>query len=146
MPNWTSNKLVVKGPVKAIEFFKKCAEGEDDDNGRPFVFSLQSLVPMPKGLEGTDCPNKDGLPEWYHWHIEYWGTKWDVCEPVLEKQTKSPASLTYRFNSAWCPPAIALETISALFPMLSFTLTYQNEDSDHESTVTFGKVMEEESF
>jgi hypothetical protein len=74
---------------------------------------------------------------WYNWNIRNWGTKWDVAVPAedsykntyIEGPTPNGENLVvyYNFETAWSPPVPALEKLSAQYPSLLFTLSYEEE-------------------
>ena len=107
MPNWCNNDLEVTGDEKEIARFKYDAGNYTEKE----VLSLQSLVPMPKEKE----------KDWYNWHVENWGTKWDVDATLYKDNTKE---LLYSFDSAWSPPIEAFVKASKNYPTLKFVLEY----------------------
>ena len=74
---------------------------------------------------------------WYNWNIRNWGTKWDVAvrdgdeypDTYMEGPTPNGENLVvyYNFNTAWSPPVPALEKLSAQYPSLLLTLSYEEE-------------------
>lgn len=74
---------------------------------------------------------------WYNWNVMNWGTKWDVAvkeddkypETYIEGPTENGENLVvyYNFNTAWSPPMPALCKLSAQYPSLLFTLSYEEE-------------------
>lgn len=74
---------------------------------------------------------------WYNWNVVNWGTKWDVAvspdnqypDTYMEGPTPNGENLVvyYNFNTAWSPPMPAMEKLSAQYPSLLFTLSYEEE-------------------
>jgi hypothetical protein len=74
---------------------------------------------------------------WYSWNNREWGTKWDVAvsedneypETYIEGPTPNGDNLVvyYNFNTAWGIPLPALEKLSAQYPNLLLTLSYEEE-------------------
>jgi hypothetical protein len=74
---------------------------------------------------------------WYNWNLRNWGVKWDVA--VAEKNTNPDTYMEgpvdngdnkvvyYHFETAWGIPLSALEKLSAQYPSLLFTLSYEEE-------------------
>ena len=75
--------------------------------------------------------------DWYNFNVREWGTKWDVAVaeddkypdtymegPVANGENKV---VYYNFNTAWSRPIGALEKLSAQYPNLLFTLSYEEE-------------------
>lgn len=108
MPNWCYNRLTIEGEQKELEKFKKKARAKDTD------LSLNKFVPIPKDKEN----------DWYDWHINNWGTKWDVDAELVDEWEEC---LCYEFSSAWSPPVVWLETVSRKYPALEFKMKYEEE-------------------
>lgn len=64
---------------------------------------------------------KHGYKDWYDFHCEEWGTKWDVKagEPITGEKIAE-----YSFESAWTPPVPWLVKIARKFPNCKFILEY----------------------
>lgn len=75
--------------------------------------------------------------DWYNFNNREWGTKWDVGvsedneypDTYMEGPTPNGENLVvyYNFNTAWSRPLPALEKLSAQYPNLLFTLSYEEE-------------------
>ena len=75
--------------------------------------------------------------DWYSFNVREWGTKWDVAvssddeypETYMEGPTENGENLVvyYNFNTAWSPPFPAIAKLSAQYPALLFTLSYEEE-------------------
>lgn len=117
MPNWTENRVTVRGNPQSIDEFKQFVF---EDKDRPF--SLDRILPMPKAMEiesGSMVSNAlkvmrnqekwmteltprarhhtrraianmaiFGAKDWYEWSNRFWGTKWDTCECKLVSEQK----------------------------------------------------------
>ena len=74
---------------------------------------------------------------WYDWNVRNWGTKWDVAvsgddeapDTYMEGPTENGDNsvVYYSFNTAWGVAYPALEKLSAQYPNLLFTLSYEEE-------------------
>jgi len=74
---------------------------------------------------------------WYDWNVRNWGTKWDVAVSADDKHpetyTEGPTPngnnlvVYYNFNTAWSPAFPAISKLSAQYPSLLFTLSYEEE-------------------
>ena len=74
---------------------------------------------------------------WYDFNVREWGTKWDVAvssddkypETYMEGPTPNGENsvVYYNFNTAWSPPFPAISKLSAQYPALLFTLSYEEE-------------------
>ena len=75
--------------------------------------------------------------DWYDFNVREWGTKWDVGvsndeehpDTYMEGPIANGENLVvyYNFNTAWSRPLPALEKLSAQYPTLLFTLSYEEE-------------------
>ena len=92
---------------------------------------------------------------WYDFNVREWGTKWDVgvrdgedyAETELHTEDDWSTSLGYRFNTAWSPPEPAIEKLSAQYPELVFTLSYEEETGwGGEVVFVNGKGTQTESY
>jgi hypothetical protein len=84
MPNHCNNRLGITGPTEDIEKFIAFVKNNGDDKEDNEYNLFESLIPMPKELEGTTSPSKGnadlidkyGYDNWYDWCNANWGTKW----------------------------------------------------------------------
>lgn len=75
--------------------------------------------------------------DWYDFNVRNWGTKWDVAvsngneysDTSIEGPVPNGENLvvSYRFNTAWSVPDVALTTLSSQYPDLLLTLNYEEE-------------------
>jgi hypothetical protein len=124
MPNWCDNSLTIEGPQEALQdFYEKNTSKETVH----YSLSFNALVPLPE----------DKQEEWYEWHIEHWGTKWDVrAEDVHIGATPEEGSLFYGFDTAWGPAEGWVKAVAKLYPQLTFQLLYA------ESGAGFAGILE----
>ena len=74
---------------------------------------------------------------WYDFNVREWGTKWDVAvspddkypDTYIEGPTLNGDNLVvyYNMHTAWSPPLPAVAKLSAQYPSLLFTLSYEEE-------------------
>ena len=150
MPNWCYNSLCVCGDKEQLADFvsktiipQNMLSEEDYDERHKFTFNI--LHPTPPALEG-DCsplrrlPAEDddqfkermaenkrlyGAEDWYHWHINNWGTKWD-CSSTCVTQLDD-TNLNVQFHTAWSPPVEWFEKVIPMYPLLHFDLIFDEE-------------------
>jgi hypothetical protein len=95
--------------------------------------------------------------DWYSWNVRNWGTKWDVAvgdneaysDTYIEGPTPNGENLVvyYNFHTAWSPPMPAMEKLSAQYPKLLFTLSYEEETGwGGECEFLRGKMISESSY
>jgi hypothetical protein len=85
MPNHCNNTLGVLGKTSDVEKFVEFVKSKNKDKTGCEYEIFESLIPMPKELEGTTSPSKSsneelikkyGTDNWYDWCNNNWGTKW----------------------------------------------------------------------
>jgi len=93
MPNWVNNEMRVYGNKKDLIKFKDHLTG-----GGESYFSFEKIIPQPIELSAWA---EDGIPGWYKWRVEHWGTKWDTDDVKLSCEGDH---LFYEFSTANSPP------------------------------------------
>jgi hypothetical protein len=94
MPNWCSNTLTLshEDPAEITRAADAFRRGK----------LLNEFVPLP-------AVEKDN---WYDWHVNNWGTKWDVGGDNYNVDiSKDGSSMTVSFESAWAPPVAWYENV-----------------------------------
>lgn len=129
MPNWCSNKLIVRGRRADISEFMNLLDGVKGEHG-----FFDAIYPMPKNLKS---PN-DG---WYNWSLSNWGTKWDVYNSQGEWDRldwKDGRGVSLQFSTAWSPPLEAMQHLSEKLPKLKITISYSDPDMMMTGKETYG--------
>ena len=130
MPNWVFTRLTVVGPPADVgAFVERVGPSGRHSNEEGAVLDFERIVPMPDDLRGSDEAGPDaphGLPRWYTWAVEHWGTKWNAWYSSLEGDPQS-GEVTYSFQTAWSPPDMWLGEASLEFPQLEFRAEYVEE-------------------
>ena len=94
--------------------------------------------------------------DWYSFNVREWGTKWDVA---ISEDNKYPDTnmeeavngenyvVHYNFETAWSRPVPALQKLSAQYPTLLFTLSYEEETGwGGEMEILRGEVISESEY
>ena len=134
MPNWCENKLIINSKDKiALEDFVKKVEDIlelKDENDKiqkiKTVLSFNSLVPIPENQKEN----------WYEWHLQHWGTKWDLAPEEIQREKTNERTYKYYFDTAWGPPDKWLETIGKLYPTINFKLKYEEPGMGFKGIMT----------
>ena len=93
--------------------------------------------------------------DWYNWNVRNWGTKWDVAVADNEQYPDTELldtedwsdRLGYKFNTAWSPPTEALAELSAQYPKVVITHSFEEETGwGGEATIQDGSYEEIESY
>jgi len=162
MPNWCLNNLKIVGEVKELKKFEKKVDKENFlGSFIPLPKELEERQ-SPSKTTNTVNPTKEDLKEnieknrlkklygsdnWYDWSIKNWGTKWDmneVCrdddeelDAYEEDEQEEVLEIQYAFSSPWSPPIKGLESISKLFPNLTFHLDYSEDGMGYRGISRF---------
>jgi hypothetical protein len=125
MPNLCNNTIEITGPRDKIKALFDRAHQQD-------TALLNAMVPMPDNIflgsmgdaERKMC-EEQGIPNWYDWCYENWGTKWDSQDQMLDyTEAGNTATISGSFLTAWCPPIEALAIYGEQNPDVSITLDY----------------------
>jgi len=96
MPNHTDNRVILShADSQQIDMIYNIMNTDDTP-------LCQTLIPMPKELEGTAGFDENGVTGWYEWRLQNWGTKWDVYESHCTRFDAN--TLQLYFYTAWSPP------------------------------------------
>ena len=120
------------------------------------ITDLEYVAQPPRDIpieEAMQCKTND----WYNWNVRNWGTKWDVAvgdneaysDTYIEGPTENGENLVvyYNFHTAWSPPYPAMEKLSAQYPKLLFTLSYEEETGwGGEAEFLRGKLISESTY
>ena len=107
------------------------------------IFSFRNII-APTDLEAYHSipvfPEKFDMKfegnDWYNFNNRNWGTKWDVAvsdedkysnTSIQESENGENYVVYYNFETAWSRPLGAIEKLSAQYPTLLFTLSYEEE-------------------
>ena len=136
MPNWCQNQFSVKSPdEETLNKFLESVKGKDKEEN-PLPLDFEKILPTPPELLGRTASalrenrsdedkrlaEKYGTPDWYHWRLENWGTKWNLCSDTDLDVVGNEAF--FRFDSAWTPPCYVLDHLFTLWPTLEAELLY----------------------
>ena len=104
MPNHTDNRVTLHHKdSQQIDMIYNIMNTEDTP-------LCQTLIPMPKELEGTAGFDENGVTGWYKWRLDNWGTKWDVYDAQCDYFDAN--TLRLYFDTAWSPPMRIYEKLT----------------------------------
>lgn len=107
MPNYCSNSITITGDKTQLTQLAEQIKADEET-------IMERLVPTPEDFgEG-----------WYQWHLDKWGTKWDMID-LLAQYEEDYIQLDYL--TAWSPNVAFWEIISERFPKLYMTHHYKEE-------------------
>ena len=113
MPNWCSNNLTLRheDPAKIQEAIAAFNEGKLFDHFVPCPPELlEEVEPGDDYAQRVEALSKrnmelHGYASWYDWHIDNWGTKWDISNEGFEAEASDDGKSVYlAFDTAWGPP------------------------------------------
>ena len=94
--------------------------------------------------------------DWYNFNVREWGTKWDVAVSEDDKYPDTNMEeaengdnyvVHYNFNTAWSRPLPAIKKLSAQYPNLLMTLSYEEETGwGGEMEFLRGEVISESEY
>jgi len=128
MPNYTQNTLELTGDHETVMAFV-------DQMGQHMDF--EKVIAPPKNmfrenltLKDRERCDREGIPTWYDWQSEHWGTKWNACsneDVVIEKLSDRLTTATYRFLTAWDAPRPVIAAIIKQNPDIEVSGGYVHE-------------------
>lgn len=148
MPNWCQNKLTIYGTKAEREQVLASTKGkylfinEGNVELRDAPFLFDAIIPMPNYMRDTQDPRysppeltsdelleiladkkESPMPDWWHWRINNWGTKWDVS-PDDVTITEKKSCTVIDFDTAWCYPIGCIFALSMKFPTVKMKIAY----------------------
>ena len=155
MPNIVYNNCVVAGkPENVKTFIKKYCCGNLKNHTLNLDFN--KIIPEPMSKKGLDpkylidensyCEVLEDRPwfDWYEWHVDNWGTKWNAYDPQPEcEKNTDKVVYTLNFNTAWSAPIPIWDKLKNISQDLGLEITVtaceEFEDFDYEVTFEKGK-------
>ena len=109
----------VSSPVRIVTQEERDAEIAEYErkvaNNQPTLGATFSIT---KEMS-DDYITRFGNNNWYDWSVTNWGTKWDLCEPVLS--VNDNGSITISCETAWAPPIDAFDAMVQMgFDILAY--------------------------
>ena len=140
MPNHVYMNMHINGTDQEVaNFFEKHLD--DDDH-----FDFETFKKMPDELRGTKAPcepnpelvAKYGYDNWYDWHINNWGTKWNSYDNEIQDNVLS-------FQTAWSMPEPIFKMMAEMYPTMTFEVEVVEEGGYYAGRmfIAEGKVKED---
>jgi hypothetical protein len=124
MPKELENTQAPAKIISQEEYDKqeaRIANSDLTDIEKQFGFSRGITKEMSKRFK-----EEFGADNWYDWHLQNWGTKWNAYDQISEEGDN-----VITFDTAWSTPFDAIQTLSTKYPTLSFNVRYADEDFGH---------------
>ena len=135
MPNWCYVTLEANASKEELQKFydKVIVPTPDSDEGQ-VAFDFNTIIPMPNNVfrgnlgdaEREQC-ERDGIPNWYDWSCNNWGTKWNAA--FTSVLWESDERLFINFGTAWNYPTPVMLKMFEMFPSIEF-MAKAEEESD----------------
>lgn len=146
MPNWTyiSISATFKSPEDRISFLEN-VKGRKNTLDESDLFDFNHFIPQPSNLYKENISHsqmeelkRKGIPNWYTWNTENWGTKWGACDVFIQHDELCHAII--QFNTAWSFPAPVIEKMYEMYPDVKFFIDVEYEGD--EEVFALGNKME----
>lgn len=112
MPNWCSVTVTVEGNASDLQRFHDELNEKAENEGKVSVC-------------GTFVPRPDDIGEdWYNWSATHWGCKWPDDMYFIDQLTPGDEQTIISGQTPWAPPLEGYRAASALFPTLTFTMSW----------------------
>ncbi|HPR34099.1 MAG TPA: hypothetical protein PKY64_00365 [Anaerolineaceae bacterium] len=151
MPNWCLNEIKIHGTKEDIDAFEQYLS----KSKIPFDFNL--FLPYPEefkvlddayaeakaaGVPYNKLPKSGYEQGGYDWCVWEWGTKWNLQDASVER--RGDEDLSGDFNTAWAPPLGVIQAMSAMFPNLTITINYSEDNMGFQGFASYqnGDVIE----
>ena len=148
MADMGENELEITGDPAEMRRFRDRADARlappserDPYNGSsPTLLSFHRLLPVPAAVAARDYGAPGGG---YEWQKANWGVKWGASAVHLSEDDDS---LIYSFETAWSAPLAFLQSVSADYPALAFSLAFSQPISHSQEQFVFqgGSALEVE--
>jgi Ferredoxin-like domain in Api92-like protein len=73
-----------------------------------------------------------GHDSWYSWCIQHWGIKWNACRSHIESLGLEAGAIEIAFETAWAAPLPIFYKMREMFPHLTFTCQWRDEDDGYQ--------------
>lgn len=154
MPNWFYFSLNVSGKKEDVQEFVQNVKGSRDYDTEGYEFDFNHFIPQPENIfrgalgvkEEKHCED-NGLPNWYRWNIDNWGTKWNasVEDSWVVSDLENVYSYQYNLRTAWADPRPIIVKMIEKYPHLDFEIQGEEESNAYGIYVsTFEDVFLEE--
>ena len=155
----------IKNALKGVDYIRPFNfEEKKDGELTPVesIFCFHNIIPQPDEILDPEDPRRKekmssaeilerlskkeekGMPEWWNWRVNNWGTKWSVNSDNIELEEKK-GSLTYRFETAWAYPEPVIQRLSEMFPDADILLSFYEPGCIGRGSVTYkgGEIIKE---
>ncbi len=130
MPNHVKNVFQFSGSKEVLDELAALLKGGEGDTFRELDFD--KVIPSPVNMFRDNLGEEDrirckeqGIPIWYDWQIENWGTKWNSYST---RTLRKDESYVIAFSTAWDSPAPIVDKVFQLAEAMKFSVKYYYAD------------------
>ncbi len=136
------HSIVIKADGEKLRRILDTIKGEKEDE----VIDFNKIIPEPENLYKEPLSINDeyelaikGIPNWYDWHLEHWGCKWNACMQSVKNNCIC-------FATPWSPVFRIVGALSRMFPdvVLEYSMCEESEDDEDSGTFVIlgGKLID----
>lgn len=116
--------------INSVRFDSRLDEIQEFVKGENGIFDFNKITPMPPDVEASTEERTAGIPLWYIWSNQHWGTKWNCYEV-------EHCHYGFQFLTAWDTPKPIFIALSEKFPDVTITVDFADEDTGGHNCGTF---------
>lgn len=138
MPNHVRATLIFKGNAEDIKSLRERVETPDN------YFDFNAIVPMPEclaqGKPSKELVERYGAATMRSWTDENWGTKWNQYGyEFCDEDSRWAGDNEVNIVTAWSFPWAVLKTLSKMYPNITISYVYADEDAGYN--MGRGKIL-----
>jgi len=140
MPNWFELRIDITGKREEVQEFVQNVKGSKSYETEDYEFDFNHFIPQPSNIfRGSISMREEkmfiekGIPNWYDWNRENWGTKWNSQLHSSDCSVDHPLHYvhTYNISTAWADPRPILHKMIEMYPHLEFEIEGYEESNEY---------------
>ena len=105
-----------ESPNRIFATQKECDEYMEEYKNHPIISASAQTQEQVDALR-----EKYGVTNWYDWAEANWGVKWQPNDVFMDSDGNT---ITYEFNTAWCPPTAIYHALIEKYPEISKNISW----------------------
>jgi len=140
MPNWFELRIDITGKREEVQEFVQNVKGSKSYETEDYEFDFNHFIPQPSNIfRGSISMREEkmfiekGIPNWYDWNRDNWGTKWNSQLHSSDCSVDHPLHYvhTYNISTAWADPRPILHKMIEMYPHLEFEIEGYEESNEY---------------
>ena len=140
MPNWFESRIDITGKREDVRKFVENVKGSKTYDTEDYEFDFNHFIPQPSNIfRGSISVREEkiftekGIPNWYDWNRENWGTKWNSNLHSSDCSVDHNLHYvhTYNMSTAWADPRPILHKMIEMYPHLEFEIEGYEESNEY---------------